>query len=60
LEEDFDAFSDPYGGDTWLTVTSVVTDPQYLIEPLFTHAHFKKIPDSSGWDPTPCRANEPR
>ena len=60
LEEDFDAFSDPYGGDTWLTVTSVVTDPQYLIEPLFMHAHFKKIPDSSGWDPTPCRANEPR
>ncbi len=60
LEEDFDTFSDPYSGNTWLTVTSVVSDPQYLIEPLFTHAHFKKIPDSSGWDPTPCRANEPR
>jgi hypothetical protein len=60
LEEDFDTFSDPYSGNTWLTVASVVTDPQYLIEPLFTHAHFKKIPDNSGWDPTPCRANEPR
>jgi hypothetical protein len=24
------------------------------------HAHFKKIPDASGWDPTPCRANEAR
>jgi hypothetical protein len=60
LEEDFDTFADPYSGSTWLTVTAVTTDPQYLIEPLFTHAHFKKVPDESGWDPTPCRANEPR
>ncbi len=60
LEEDFDTFPDPYSGNTWLTVTSVVTDPQYLIEPHFIHAHFKKIADNSGWDPTPCRANEPR
>jgi hypothetical protein len=60
LEEDFDTFPDPYSGNTWLTVTAVINDPQYLIEPLFTHAHFKKLPDNSGWDPTPCRANEPR
>ena len=60
LEEYFDTFSDPYTHSTWLAVTAVVTDPQYLIEPLITHAHFKKLPDSSGWDPTPCRANEPR
>ena len=60
LEEDFDTFPDAYSGNTWLTVTAVVNDPQYLIEPLFTHAHFKKLPDNSGWDPTPCRANEPR
>jgi hypothetical protein len=60
LEEYFDRFSDPYTQNTWLSVTTLVTDPQYLIEPLITHAHFKKIPDSSGWDPTPCRADEPR
>lgn len=60
LEEDFDTFPDPYSNNTWLTVTAVITDPQYLIEPLFTHAHFKKLPDNSGWDPTPCRVNEPR
>lgn len=60
LEEDFDTFSDPYSNTTWLTVTSVVTDPQYLIEPAFMHAHFKKVADNSGWDPTPCHANEPR
>jgi len=60
LEEHFDTFSDPYTHNTWLAVTAVVTDPQYLIEPLVTHAHFKKLPDSSGWDPTPCRVDEPR
>jgi hypothetical protein len=60
LEEDFDTFTDPYSHATWLTVTSVVTDPQYLIEPHFMHAHFKKQADNSGWDPTPCHADEPR
>jgi hypothetical protein len=60
VEEYFDTFSDPYTKNSWLVVTTVVTDPQYLIEPLVMHAHFKKIPDASGWDPTPCRANEAR
>jgi len=60
LEENFETFTEPYSNSAWLTVTAVITDPQYLIEPLFTHAHFKKLPDNSGWDPTPCRANEPR
>jgi hypothetical protein len=60
LEEYFDVFSDPYTKNTWLVLTTVVTDPQYLIEPLAMHAHFKKLPDASGWDPTPCRADEPR
>ena len=60
LEDYFDVFSDPYTQNTWLVVTTMVTDPQYLIEPLIMHAHFKKIPDDSGWDPTPCRADEPR
>jgi hypothetical protein len=60
VEEYFDTFADPYTKNTWLVVTTMVTDPQYLIEPLLMHAHFKKIPDASGWDPTPCHANEPR
>ena len=60
LDEYFDVFTDPYRKNTWLLVTTVVTDPQYLIEPLIMHAHFKKLPDASGWDPTPCRADEPR
>jgi len=60
LEEYFDVFSDPYTKNTWLVVTTVVTDPQYLAEPLIMHAHFKKLPDATGWDPTECRADEPR
>ena len=60
LEEYFDLASDPYTKNTWLLVTTVVTDAQYLNEPLIMHSHFKKLPDASGWDPTPCRANEPR
>lgn len=60
MEEYFDRFSDPYTNETYLVVTTVVTDPQYLLEPSITHAHFKKIPDGLGWDPTPCRADEPR
>ncbi len=58
LDEYFNSFS--YGGATWLFVTSVVTDPQYLMEQYITHSHFKKLPDNSGWDPTPCKADEPR
>jgi hypothetical protein len=60
VDEYFDTFSDPYSKNTWLVVTTMVTDPQYLIEPLIMHAHFKKLADASGWDPTTCRADEPR
>jgi hypothetical protein len=60
LEEYFERFSDPYVGDTWLEITRIVTDPQYLYDPFVTSMHFKKIPDASGWDLTPCRADQPR
>jgi hypothetical protein len=59
LEEYFDSFTE-LNGDVWLVVTTIVTDPEYLTQPFITSTHFKKLPDSSGWDPTPCRANEPR
>jgi hypothetical protein len=59
-EEYITRFSDPYRNDAWLMVTIAVTDPQYLIEPFISHSHFKKIPDNAGWDPTPCRADQPR
>ena len=60
VEEDFETFSDPYTHNTWLVVTTVVKDPEYLNETMIRHSHFKKLPDNSGWDPTECNANEAR
>lgn len=59
LEEFFETFTEP-NGDSWLVVTSIVTDPRYLIQPYATTYPFKKIGDRAGWDPTPCRVDEPR
>jgi hypothetical protein len=59
LEEYFDRFVEP-NGETWLVVTPIVTDPQYLTQPYVTTVHFKKIPDRAGWDPTPCKVTEAR
>lgn len=59
LEEHFDRFTEP-NGDEWLVVDSIVTDPEYLTQPYITSTAFKKIPDRSGWDPTPCRADQAR
>jgi len=43
-------------GDSWLIVTTIVEDPQYLNQPFITSTHFKKQTDASGWNPTPCSA----
>jgi hypothetical protein len=59
LEEYFDSFQE-LNGDTWLVVTTIVKDPQYLFQPFITSSHFKKLPGASGWDPTQCKADEPR
>ena len=59
-EEYFDRVTDPFTGDTLLMVTTVVTDPQYLLAPFVYSSHFKKIADAAGWDPTTCHADQPR
>ena len=43
-------------GDSWLIVTTIVEDPQYLNQPFITSTHFKQQADASGWNPTPCSA----
>jgi len=43
-------------GDEWLVVTTIVDDPQYLSQTFITSSNFKKLPDSTGWTPTPCLA----
>ncbi|MGH9145332.1 MAG: hypothetical protein ACRD1Q_01390 [Vicinamibacterales bacterium] len=44
----------PQSGDTWLVITTIVDDPTYLQRPWTTSLNFKKEPDGSKWDPTPC------
>ena len=35
-------------------VTTIVDDPVYLTGPYIVSPHFKREPDGSKWDPTPC------
>jgi hypothetical protein len=53
VSEHFDVAPLPDGGEL-LLVTTVVEDPVYLNAPYVTSPHFKKEPDRSKWDPTPC------
>jgi hypothetical protein len=53
VQEYYDHHVQPDGAE-WFTVTTVVTDPTYLDGPFITSTDFKKEPDGSGWDPTPC------
>lgn len=43
-------------GSSLLIVTTIVEDPQYLTQPFITSTHFKKLPDASGWNASPCEA----
>jgi hypothetical protein len=43
-------------GERLLVVTNIVDDPIYLQAPWITAIHFRKEPDGSKWDPTPCDA----
>jgi hypothetical protein len=43
-------------GDSWLIVTTMIEDLQYLNQQFQRSTHFKKLPDGSSWSPTPCAA----
>lgn len=53
LTEYYDSFPES-NGDVWLIVKTTVDDPAYLAQPFITSTNFKKIPDGSRWNPTPC------
>ena len=55
VTEYFDVNTFP-NGDVWLTVTVRVDDPTYFTRPYVTTSDFKKLPDATGWNPTPCVA----
>jgi len=44
------------GGDTWLVLTAIVDDPQFLNTPFMRRSHFKKLPATSPWQPQACVA----
>jgi hypothetical protein len=53
LTEYWDLLKEP-NGDQWLVITTVVEDPTYLSRTWITSLNFKKEPNGSKWDPTPC------
>jgi hypothetical protein len=55
LTEYYDRFTEPNGND-WFTITTIVTDPEYLAVPFVTTTDFRKEPDGSRWSPSPCTA----
>jgi len=40
--------------EDWITVTTIVRDPEYLTQEFITSSSFKQLPDNSTWHPAPC------
>jgi hypothetical protein len=55
VTEYFNRVTDPIDNQTYLVVTTVIDDPQYLQQRWFTSSHFKKV-DDGVWRPGPCQA----
>ncbi len=55
VSEYFD-LSKERNGDTWFVVTTIVEDPQFLTEPFVTSTNFRREPDGSKFNPSPCTA----
>ena len=55
VTEYFNVMTDPHGGD-WFVVTTIVSDPIYLLRDYVTSSNFKKEADGSKWRPRPCSA----
>jgi hypothetical protein len=55
LTEHWDLYKRP-NGEEWLTITTQVDDPRYLSNARLIAPVFKKEPNGSKWDPTPCSA----
>ncbi len=42
-------------GDSWLILTAIVEDPQYLNQPFIRSSHFRKEAANAPWEPEPCQ-----
>ncbi|MGU7773846.1 hypothetical protein ACV229_27160 [Burkholderia sp. MR1-5-21] len=54
LTEYWDLYREADGSQR-LSIASIVRDPVYLQEPYGTSPLFRREPDASKWDPTPCK-----
>jgi len=59
VKEFFDSFTLPDNDGTWLIVTTVVEDPEYLTQEFVISSQFKKESDTSKWSPRPCEIPPP-
>jgi len=48
--------TDESDGTSYLIITTMVDDPQYLAQTFVTSTHFKKEPDGAKWSPSACTA----
>jgi hypothetical protein len=55
VTENFHRTVEP-NGDSWMIVTTLVEDPQYLTARFIRSTHFKMQPSAASWNPTPCEA----
>ena len=53
LTEHWDLYKRP-NGEQWLTITTQIEDSKYLSNVRLVAPVFKKEPNGSKWDPTPC------
>ncbi len=58
MTEFFDRTTGP-NGDTWLVLTSVLDDPQYLQQPFMLTTHYKREADGAKFNPRPCEETAP-
>lgn len=54
VKEFFNTFTLPGDAGSWLVVTTVVSDPDYLTAELVMSSQFKKEASRGGWNPRPC------
>lgn len=58
LTEYYNRIDEP-NGDSWLIITSIIENAEYLLVPWITSTHFLREADGSKWNPTPCRTAPP-
>lgn len=57
LTEYFDRHDDL--GEEWILHTRIIEDPVFLNQRWVVTSHFKREPDASKWNPSPCKALPP-